>query len=551
VLFNSYEFLFAFLPTTVAVFLLLGRVSRELALSWLIIASLLFYAWWRPLNVLIIAPSIAANYLFARALLALARDESRERLRTLVLAIGVAFNIGFLGYFKYANFAVTVTNDITGTDFILEQIILPLGISFITFQKIAFLVDVAGRRVTDFTLRNYLLFVLFFPQLIAGPIVHYRESIPQFLRASCRFDATLFATGLTLFTIGLFKKVILADGGAQYVSPVFEYAASGGVVTLLQGWEAAIGFTLQIYFDFSAYSDMACGAALLFGVRLPLNFDSPLKASNIIEFWLRWHVTLTRFLTAYLYNPITLALTRRRAGKGQKLLRGRGSSLEAFVLVLVGPTLFTMLVSGVWHGAGYTFVIWGLLHGGFLVINHTWRQYTAKPPPKPPSGASNTGAARLRARAGRLAGFALTFAAVAASMVFFRAPNLDTALPILEGMIGVHGVSLPNEIARAIGAPGLPERMLSDGPVWTRDYLESAGTLAALLAIALLMPNSLQLLSRYQPVLQTPTRPPRIAGVGPAIYWSPSLFWMAAVAAIAVISVTQISGESEFLYWQF
>src|SRR5262245_23900831 len=271
-LFNSYEYILGFLPVTVLVFLLLGRSSKPLALGWLILASVFFYAWWRPFNLLIIGPSIAVNFAFARVLLGLAGDAARARWRNLILILGIAFNICLLGYFKYANFAVSVVDDLSGQDFVFKQVVLPLGISFITFQKIAFLSDVAGGRFKSFTLRDYLLFVMFFPQLIAGPIIHYGETIPQFQRATCRFDATLYAVGITLFCFGLFKKVVLADGMALHVTPVFAYAATGAEATFVQAWLAAVGFTLQIYFDFSGYSDMACGAALFFGVRLPLNF---------------------------------------------------------------------------------------------------------------------------------------------------------------------------------------------------------------------------------------------------------------------------------------
>ena len=218
-LFNSYEYILVFLPITVLVFLALGRHSRPAALGWLILASVFFYAWWRPMNVAIIAPSIAINYALGRALLGMASDAARARRRTVVLALGIAFNVAFLGYFKYANFAVSVANDLSGEDFVFANIILPLGISFITFQKIAFLIDVAGGRIKSFTLRDYLLFVMFFPQLIAGPIIHYGETIPQFERASCRFDATLYAVGITLFCFGLFKKVVLADGMAAARDP--------------------------------------------------------------------------------------------------------------------------------------------------------------------------------------------------------------------------------------------------------------------------------------------------------------------------------------------
>ncbi|MBY0564087.1 MAG: hypothetical protein K2P58_07860 [Hyphomonadaceae bacterium] len=537
-LFNSYEFILAFLPATVLGFLLLGRFSRSLALGWLIAASLFFYAWWRPANLWVILPSIAINFVLARALLTLAADDTRTGLRALVLALGIIFNVALLGYFKYANFAVDVANDVTGAGYSIEQIILPLGLSFITFQKIALLIDVAGGRVKDFTTRDYLLFVLFFPQLIAGPIIHYREAVPQYERITCRFDSTLAAAGLTLFVLGLFKKVVLADGVAAHVTPVFEYAASGAAATMLQAWSAAIGFTLQIYFDFSGYSDMACGAALLFGIRLPINFDSPLKASNIIEFWLRWHITLTRFLTAYVYNPIALHLTRRRAAAGKPALKAHGSKASAFFVVLAAPTVLTMLLSGFWHGAGYTFILWGLLHGGYLVINHAWRQYAPK-----------------HMRAGgfvaRLMGFAVTFVAVAIAMVLFRAPDLATAFNLLKGMAGLSGLGLPNGVAEAIGAPQLGGMALLTGEVYFASFVTSTAIMAALLAIALLAPNSVQLLSKYEPTLYTVTRPPRLLNIGPAVYWRPTLPWLAFVAVLAAVSMVRVTGDSEFLYWQF
>lgn len=534
-LFNSYEYILFFLPVTVAVYLVLGTRSRPLAISWLILASVVFYAWWRPFNLLIIGPSLAVNYAFGRALLGISGDATRARQRTLLLVLGVAFNVAFLGYFKYANFVVSVADDLTGADFVFKQIALPLGISFITFQKIAFLIDIAGGRIKSFTLRDFLLFVMFYPQLIAGPIVHYPETIPQFQRGSGRFDATLFATGMTLFCFGLFKKVVFADGIAAQVSPIFAYAAAGEPVTLLQGWIAAIGFTLQIYFDFSGYSDMACGAALFFGVRLPINFNSPLKATSIIDYWLRWHMTLTRFLTGYVYNPIALRLVRRRAERRQPMLAGRNSHFGAFFHVLAWPVLATMLLSGIWHGAGYTFVIWGLMHGCYLVINHAWRQYgphLATPP---------------RASAA-LAGFVLTFLAVVVSMVLFRAPTVTSAGNILQGMLGLHGLGLPGKIATMLHMP--PMQQLG-GAVDIRTFGTAMGYLVVLLAIALLMPNSVQMMSRYEPVLQTPKTAPLITGTRRAIYWQPNLVWGGLIAAMAAVSMIWLTGKSEFLYWQF
>src|ERR1700756_623651 len=250
-LFNTYEFIFAFLPATLACFYAIGIVSQTWALRWIIFVSLLFYALWRPLNVLIIAPSIFINFALARTLLRLSEDEKRHRTSRLVLLLGIAFNIAFLGYFKYIDFGRSTINDIFGTNLVLTHVILPLGISFITFQKIAFLVDVYAKRVKPFTLQDYGLFVLFFPQLIAGPIVHYREMMPQFHSAPCRFDKENVAVGLTLLSFGLFKKVVFADNLALYVTPIYEHSASVGRTSFLLAWMAAIGFTLQIYFDFS------------------------------------------------------------------------------------------------------------------------------------------------------------------------------------------------------------------------------------------------------------------------------------------------------------
>src|SRR5215471_15249382 len=315
-LFNSYEFIFAFLPLAVAGFFLFGARSRGVAFHWLILASLFFYAWWRPLNVLIIAPSILVNFVLARWLQRLTRDEKRSGAARAVLILGIAFNVAFLGYFKYTYFLGTTINDVFGAGLTLSRIVLPLGISFITFQKIAFLIDVHSRRIESFTAREYCLFVLFFPQLIAGPIVHYREMMPQFQAVSGRFDRDNVAVGLTLLMFGLFKKGVIADGISPSVAQIYDQAASGTGISLLFAWLAAFGFLLQLYFDFSGYTDMALGAARMFGIRLPPNFNSPLRAPSIIDFWLRWHMTLTRFLTAYLYNPLVLALTRRRMAKG-------------------------------------------------------------------------------------------------------------------------------------------------------------------------------------------------------------------------------------------
>jgi alginate O-acetyltransferase complex protein AlgI len=540
-LFNSPEFVFAFLPLALAGFFLFGMRSRGWALGWLIAASIFFYAWWRPANVLIIAPSILVNFVLARTLLLIAKD--RVALSRWVLGLGVTFNVCFLGYFKYVNFLAIASNDLFDTGFVLEHVILPLGISFITFQKIAFLVDVQGRRVQDFSFRDFCLFVLFFPQLIAGPIVHFREMMPQFHRLSGRFDAQDVSVGLTLFVIGLFKKVVLADGIALHVSPIYAGAESGGTVLLFDGWIAALGFTLQIYFDFSAYSDMALGLGRMFGVRLPMNFDSPLKATSIIDFWLRWHMTLTRFLTAYLYNPLVLWLTRRRFANGLPGVGGRDTTVASFLQLLAAPTVFTMFISGLWHGAGYTFMLWGLLHGGYLVVNHAWRTVLPK---------SVRTSARYR-RVMRPLGWLLTFLAVVVAMVVFRAPTVTGAGEILKGLAGLNGIGLPEVI---VGQLGPVVALLSS--VMTVTVTGSAVELftalawvGGLLILVLAAPNALELLARCEPSVGYRRPVDDRFGFGRAIGWRPSLVWGVGMVALAVSAAYQMGSPSEFLYWQF
>jgi D-alanyl-lipoteichoic acid acyltransferase DltB (MBOAT superfamily) len=544
VLFNSDQFLFAFLPITLVGFFALGTVSRMWALRWIIFVSLLFYAWWRPLNVLLIAPSILINFALARTLQRLSEDERGRRTSRLVLLLGIAFNIAFLGYFKYIDFGRSTINDIFGTNLVLTHIILPLGISFITFQKIAFLVDVHAKRVRQFTLQDYALFVLFFPQLIAGPIVHYREMMPQFNGASCRFNTENFAVGLTLLSFGLFKKVVLADHMATVITPIYNEAASGNEVSLLLAWAAAVGFTLQIYFDFSGYSDMALGLARFFGIRLPQNFYSPLKASSIIDFWLRWHMTLTRFLTAYIYNPLTLWLTRQRAAKGRPGLAGSKTTIGAFIYLLMFPILLTMFVSGLWHGAAYGFVVWGLLNGFYLATNHAWRLI------RPQLWSDRQSYGRFMQPLGRL----LTFTSVAVAMVFFRSPTLTSAIDLMKGLIGHNGVALPQAIFDHLGpVAGWLHRggvASVDSELWSgQEFTRMVMWIFALMLIALACPNTLQILARYEPALGV--KPLTSNFAGRRIEWNPCLPWAIGMSIVTAIGIFFVGGESEFLYWQF
>ena len=357
-LFNSFVFIFVFLPLTLAGFFLLGRFRPGLAAAWLTAASLVFYGWWNPLYVGLLVLSICFNYACGVAIArATAGNDKRRSQRMLIFA--VAANLGVLAYYKYANFFLASINPVSGTALSLGEIVLPLGISFFTFTQIAFLADAYYGKVREYSFVHYGLFVTYFPHLIAGPVLHHAEMMPQFAQpATYRFSFENAAVGITIFVIGLFKKVMLADEIGVYAKPVFDTAATGVELTALEAWCGALAYTLQLYFDFSGYSDMAIGLSRLFGVVLPLNFHSPYKAVNIIAFWRRWHMTLSRFLRDYLYIPL---------GGNRRGVARRYAAL-----------LITMVLGGLWHGAGWTFVLWGTLHGVYLVKS---RVAHAAPPP--------------------------------------------------------------------------------------------------------------------------------------------------------------------------
>src|SRR6478609_994207 len=344
-LFSSYTFLFQFLPATVLAFAAARRHSPRAGIMVLAGALLFFYGAWRPVYLLLLLASIAVNFALGLRM----EDPLRRRA---VGSFGVALNLAVLCYFKYTNFIFDSVNMLTGAPLPFVNIVLPLGISFFTFQQIAYLVDVMRGAPVERDVVSYTLFVSFFPHLIAGPLVHHAEMIPQFKRGRTGRSAVLAARGLAIFAAGLFKKVVIADNLAQFVSPVFAHLDAGGGVTTSWAWLATLAYSLQIYFDFSGYSDMAVGLALLFGIRLPVNFRSPYQASSIIEFWRRWHITLSRFLRDYLYIP----LGGNRCSPARRRLN----------------VFLTMLVGGIWHGAGWTFVLWGALHGVMIVVAQAW-----------------------------------------------------------------------------------------------------------------------------------------------------------------------------------
>ena len=544
-LFNSYEFLFTFLPTVLAGCFLLSRfLGGSAAQMWLVAASLYFYGSWNLAYLPLLLGSILFNYLIARLMTGSA---SEGRRRTLLLT-ATAVNLGLLGYYKYTNYLLDSVNTLAGTSFAIQAILLPLGISFYTFQQLTLLVDVSQGTIKDFRFRDFLLFVIFFPHLIAGPIVHHREMMPQFEKADYRLRWENIAVGLTLFAVGLFKKAVLADSIAAQVVPIYNDAAAGHPVTMAMAWGAVVGFTLQMYFDFSGYSEMALGLARMVGIKLPMNFNSPLKATNIIQYWSCWHITLTRFLTAYVYNPVAVAQTRRRLAAGLRGIAGVRTKPGAFVMLTAVPTIVTMFLSGLWHGAGNQFLVFGLLHGTYLTINHAWRLYRGR-------FWSGPGYDRVM----RPAGLVITFLAAAIALTYFRSDTVAAGSNVIAGLVGWHGIVLPSVIAARL--PGLAGALGHLGVTFAPGSLPALlalyGWMGLLLLIALVPPNILQIMRPYGPAITLPAPYPGDGKLAPfaallgRLQWRPSPGWAVAVAGLSLLGILALSQVTEFLYWQF
>ena len=419
-LFNSYEFLLLFLPAVVAGYFAIARISTLGANGFLAAASLFFYAWWRVDFVWILMASVAVNYLVGQKL---SRDAAAGVTGKTVLGLGIAFNLGLLGYFKYADFFISNINAVAGSHIGLLRVALPLGISFFTFTQIAYLVDAWKGKAAEYSATNYLLFVTFFPHLLAGPIIHHKEMMPQFSDPRLkRLDWENVARGLALFTLGLGKKVLVADTLAPWANAGFAHAQS---LSFADGWITVLAYAMQLVFDFSGYTDMALGAALMLNIRLPANFNSPYRSADIQEFWRRWHITLSRFLRDYVYVPLG----------GNRF--GEARMLALFVV--------TFAIGGFWHGAAWTYVIWGTLHGVALVVLHFWRKL-GRPLP-------------------RVVAIAITFLFVSAAWVVFRASSLGDAGAILSSIAGLHGVGLSLGVPEWgwIGRHAVPPAELATG----------------------------------------------------------------------------------------
>lgn len=488
-LFNSYEFIFFFLPITFGIYFWLNKKRlTQASKAWLVFASLFFYSWWNIIYLPLILGSILFNFTVGSAISRANSSSSKKGLsRKTLLAFGIVANILLLGYFKYMDFFIANTNILIGTQWDLLHIVLPLGISFFTFTQIAYLVDAYRDEVKEMDYLNYTLFVTFFPHLLAGPILHHKEMMPQFDTIKNKaINYKNISAGIFLFSIGLFKKVVIADTFAQWANTGFETTSA---LNLFEAWATSLSYTFQLYFDFSGYTDMALAVALLFNIKLPINFNSPYKALNIQDFWRRWHITLSRFLRDYIYIPL---------GGNRK---GEFSTYT---------NLFTVfLIGGLWHGASWMFIAWGALHGIAIVLHRAWQQMGQK---------MNT----------VLAWF-ITFNFVNITWIFFRAKDWTQASNIIQGMMGGNGIMLPEKYAKYVG--NVQESILQFGTVYEHINGKSQTTTYIILGfiMVLVLKNSMQLVEEFKP----------------------NRLNLLFTLALFLTGVSMMSRVSEFLYFNF
>lgn len=474
--------------------------------AWLVLASLFYYGYWNSRYLLLIIISMLVNYAVGSALYRTQISCSKKRpsthagySRQTVFIAGLLFNLGLLGYFKYADFFINNINRAMGTHFPLLELLLPLAISFFTFQQIAYLADCYQIETQEYDFLNYCLFVTFFPQLIAGPIVHHKEMMPQFVFLRNKLvNWKNIGTGLFVFSLGLFKKVIIADSFAVWANAGFD---STGGISFFEAWGTSLSYTFQLYYDFSGYSDMAIGAALMLNIRLPINFNSPYKSRTIQEFWRRWHMTLSRWLRDYLY--ISMGGNRK------------GEVRSYFNLLL------TFLLAGLWHGAGWTFVVWGTMHGVALMLHRAWRKIGLQLP--------------------GTASWLLTFLFVNVAWVLFRAPSFKEGIHILQGMVGLNGISISNQFATAFHWANSPAFLqVADSGYKFVVSPETLGYIIVFGIIAFIFPNTMQLIgfTDYRG---------RFAFKFNGLY----AFVAAILFFFSAMSFLGGAGQSEFLYFNF
>jgi len=469
-LFNSYEFIFFFLPIVILGYFLLGKKGTGLLSKvCLLLASLFFYSYWNPIYLPLLLSSILFNYCVSGIII-----NNRTGIKTilsskLAFRLGICINIILLCFFKYMDFFIDNINVVIGSHFSLLHIVLPLGISFFTITQMVYLVDTYEGLVRERNIVDYSLFVTFFPHLLAGPILHHKPIMAQFANVLItKINYENIYRGLILFVIGLFKKVIFADSLAPYVKIGFSNPEQ---LTFLNGWLTILGYGFQLYFDFSGYSDMAVGIALIFNINIPINFNSPFKATNIIDFWKRWHISLTNVITTYLYTPI----------------------LKSFSTITFNKAMFAtfmaMLLAGLWHGANWTFIIFGAMHGFGMVVNHIWKKRKLK---------MKTSLARC-----------LTMLWVFMAWVFFRADNVTEAIIILKTMFGFNDIwTIKN---------------------WAADYRYLLKLCIVCGLVVYLVPNSNELIKKIEP------------------NWK----WVLVIGCMLALGILSLNNASEFLYFQF
>lgn len=466
VLFNSYEFIFLFLPIILCGYFMLNRQSSEWGHYWLVLASLFFYGYWNPAYLGLIGFSICVNFCFGRYFI-------YGKNTKIPLCLGIIFNIALLGYYKYTDFFITNINQLFGFQYAMHNIVLPLGISFFTFTQIAYLVETYRGKVNNHHFASYVLFVTYFPHLLAGPIIHYEDVMPQFLDKRLKYvNWENMSRGMFLFSLGLFKKVIIADGLAVWADSGY-MALEKMDLNMIAAWATALAYTFQLYYDFSGYTDMAIGISLMLNIKLPINFYSPYKAASIIEFWRRWHITLSSFLRDYLYIP----LGGNRKGLFQKCV-------NIFV---------TMLIGGLWHGANWTFVLWGGTHGLGIVCNHLFRA--------------------LNLSINKWIGILMTFLFVNFAWVLFRAPDCAQALKMYSNMLVWHGYEISLNALPAAMPDGRKEIVVE----------------VFLFIVAVFLPNSLEIV-RYMKMNRK---------------------WAVLAGAVLSVAICFLTKNTSFLYYQF
>jgi alginate O-acetyltransferase complex protein AlgI len=504
-IFTSFEFILIFLPLTYAGFILAHRFAGwPGAIKFLAVASLAFYGMWGLPLLLVLIGSIAFNYT-AGYLITCVNGQPGPA-RNLLLA-SIAANLAVLGYLKYTNFLVDVANQFMGASLAHHELLVPIGVSFFTFIQIGYLIDAYNGQLVRGDLSRYIVFSAFFPCVTAGPLVLQREMMEQLQDPKHEaFDLRRAVIGLTMFGMGLFKKVVLADTIAPYADQVFNGVAHGAVANASTSWIGAGCYALQLYFDFSGYSDMALGLGMLFGIRLPLNFDSPFKATNISDFWRRWHMTMTRFFTNYVYSGLAM--------KGMRQAGRDGSPFQRYLRVGAIPAIVTFLVAGIWHGAGWTFVVYGLIHGFAIAAFLAWREFGGFKLPAP-------------------VGWALTMAVVVSGLVVFRAADLATAGTILANMWG-------------LGSLGLAGAHV---PIEGFDLARAASMIVLLGAITLLLPNTQQILHKDWP--SSDTKPSGVALDAGLLAWRPAVMSSVIISGAYTVALTLIGSGSNFLYYQF